>query len=86
MPPYRRRNISIARAARHRPPYSRNPFRRNPFPRPPPGSLAGPPAPPTRTPADILPVRHPRLPTRPSRPPCTGRTANWGIMLTTALR
>ena len=44
MPPYRRRNIPVARAAHRRPPYPRNHPRRNPFPRPPPAGLTGPPA------------------------------------------
>ena len=69
MPPYRRRNISIARAARHRPPYSRNPFRRNPFPRPPPGSLTGPPAPAARTLRTFYPSAIPACPPGPAARP-----------------
>lgn len=69
----RHRNITAGAAPRDRPPLSRNLSRRNPYPRPPPGSLTGPPAPDARTLRTFYPVRHPRLPTRPGRPPPASR-------------
>ena len=68
MPSSHRRNCAAC-AAGSRPP-SRS---RHPFPRPPPGSLTGPPAPDARTLRTFYPVRHPRLPTRPGRPPPASR-------------